>query len=101
MIRPLDETRRARYQAFLDESVPVSVILAEKKIPLSHLMNYSEGSVIVLDDSQPKQFEIRVGETRVGAGVAVTVGDRMALKITEVADRRALAALVVAAEAEE
>ncbi len=71
-------------QSLLRISVPVMVTLAEKRQPLSQVLELSPGAIIQFDKSCEEMLDLSVAGLKVAAGEAVKVGDKFGLKITSV-----------------
>lgn len=77
-----------RREERLERELSYSVILSQKAVPLEHLLQYSVGSVIVLDRAdRPVRLEVEGCE--VGAGTTVRQvgekrGPRLGLRIDDV-----------------
>ena len=96
MIQNLDDQRRSELSELLERNLSLSVVLAEKKIPLRSLLNYSEGSIIVLEDASADQLRLVVEGKEIGVGTAVRVGDKLAIKIDTILSPESFVAEVVA-----
>ncbi len=77
-----------RTHELLERELSYSVTLARKDVPLAHLLQYSVGSVIVLDPvnveaGDPPSLQLEVEGTVLGRGTAVRDGDRLGLRIDE------------------
>lgn len=64
-------------------SVPVSVNLAGKRVPLSEVVEIGPGSIITFDTSCDDPIEVAAGGRRIAKGEAVKVGERFGVKILE------------------
>ena len=64
--------------------VQVSVRLAEKRIPMSQLMNISPGMLIPFNKSCDDLLDLYVNNTRYCRGEAVKIGEKFGLKVNEV-----------------
>jgi flagellar motor switch protein FliN/FliY len=66
--------------------VPISVRLAEKKIPLSSLLSITPGMLITFNKSCEELLDLYVSNSRYGRGEAVKIGENFGLKINQVGD---------------
>ena len=64
--------------------VQVSVRLAEKRIPMSQLMNITPGMLIPFNKSCDDLLDLYVNNSRFCRGEAVKIGEKFGLKIDEV-----------------
>ena len=64
--------------------VPVVVTLAEKRQPISRIIELGPGSIIQFDKSCEEMLDLDVGDHRVAQGEAVKVGDKFGLRITSI-----------------
>ncbi|TWT99233.1 Flagellar motor switch protein FliN [Botrimarina colliarenosi] len=62
-------------------TVPVSVNLAGKKIPLSEVVELGPGSIITFDKACDAPLELTVGNRPVASGEAVKVGERFGIRV--------------------
>lgn len=63
-------------------SVPVSVVLAAKKQPVSKILELVPGAIIQFEKSCDEMLEMEVNEQRVAQGECVKVGDKFGLRVT-------------------
>ena len=70
--------------------VPVIVTLAERRLPVSELLRLAVGSVIEFDKPSDEPLALQVNNKTVAAGVAVKVGEKFGLRLTQVGDTRSL-----------
>ena len=68
-------------RSLLRIQLPVVVTLAEKRQPLSRIMELGPGAIIQFDKSCEEMLELDVGGQKVATGEAVKVGDKFGLRI--------------------
>jgi flagellar motor switch/type III secretory pathway protein FliN len=78
------ETLPSYSRSLLRIKVPVIVTLAQKRQPLSRVIELGPGSIIQFDKSCEEMLELDVGGRPVATGEAVKVGDKFGLRITSV-----------------
>jgi flagellar motor switch/type III secretory pathway protein FliN len=71
-------------RSLLKIMVPVIVTLAEKKQPLSQIVEMGPGMIIQFEKSCEEMLELEIGERKVAAGEAIKVGDKFGLRITSI-----------------
>ena len=69
-------------KSLLKIKVPVSVTLAEKRQPISQILELGPGSIIQFEKSCEETLDLDVGSRRVAKGEVVKVGDKFGLRIT-------------------
>ena len=69
-------------KSLLKIKVPVSVTLAEKRQPISQILELGPGSIIQFEKSCEETLDLDVGARRVAKGEVVKVGDKFGLRIT-------------------
>lgn len=69
-------------KSLLKIKVPVSVTLAEKRQPVSQILELGPGSIIQFEKSCEEALDLDVGVQRVAQGEVVKVGDKFGLRIT-------------------
>lgn len=66
--------------------VPVTVVLAERKMPFEEVLNLSPGSVIEFERHHQQFLDLRVNNKPVARGETVTVREKFGLRIREIGD---------------
>lgn len=82
-------------RALLKVAVPVSVTLAEKKMPLGQILDLGPGMIVQFEKSCDDLIDLNVNWHKIGRGEAMKVGEEFGLKITEIfspAERAAILA---------
>ncbi|MFH5806603.1 FliM/FliN family flagellar motor switch protein [Alienimonas sp. DA493] len=67
--------------------VPVTVRLAEKRVPLSTIRNLVPGALLSFDKDCSAPLDLYVANRKHAVGEAVKVGERFGLKVTAVRGR--------------
>lgn len=90
MSQPFPETQDSpRVPHVEDLALPVSVVLAERRMPLERLMGLRPGALLDLGARHDTPLELRVSGSRVGAGRAIDIGERLAFRVEVVAQQLA------------
>jgi flagellar motor switch protein FliN/FliY len=71
-------------RSLLRIKVPVVVTLAQKKQPLSRILELGPGSLIQFDKSCDAMLNLEVAARSVAVGEAVKVGDKFGLRISSI-----------------
>ena len=71
-------------RSLLRIQLPVVVTLAEKRQPLSRIMELGPGSIIQFDKPCEEMLDLNVGGQAVATGEAVKVGDKFGLRINSI-----------------
>lgn len=61
--------------------------MARLRVPIDTLLNYSEGTLIELNKLAGETFDVRVNKVPFGKGEAVTTGEQMGIRFTEIFGR--------------
>jgi flagellar motor switch protein FliN/FliY len=72
-----EKDRSTKPENLVDLDVPVAVIVAERSIPLSDILDFRPGVVIELERRCDQPLDLHVNGSRVGSGRAVDAGDRL------------------------
>ncbi len=64
--------------------IPVTVILAERRMPLEEVLNLSPGSVIEFDRHHQQLLDLCVNNKPIARGETVTVREKFGLRIREI-----------------
>ncbi len=72
-------------RSLLKIQVPVAVTLAEKRQPVSRILELGPGSIIQFNKSCEEMLELVVGNQTVAVGEAVKVGDKFGIRLTSMA----------------
>jgi len=68
-------------RSLLRISVPVVVVLAQKRQTLGRIVEFGPGSIIQFEKSCDGMLELRVGDHSIAVGEAVKVGDKFGLRV--------------------
>ena len=71
-------------QRILRLEVPLRVLIAERRMPLSEVTALTHGSIIELPKQIDEELEVHVNETPIGRGRAVKVGENFGVRLTSV-----------------
>lgn len=71
-------------RSLLRVKVPVVVTLAQKRQPISRIVELGPGSIIQFDKSCEEMLDLCLGGRKIANGEAVKVGDKFGLRITNV-----------------
>ncbi|MGW8257101.1 MAG: FliM/FliN family flagellar motor C-terminal domain-containing protein [Thermoguttaceae bacterium] len=71
-------------KSLLRVKLPLSVTLAEKKLPLSSVLELGPGQIIQFNKSCDEMLELEIGNSKIASGVAVKVGDKFGLRLTSI-----------------
>jgi len=80
--------------ALLKVPVPVSVTLAEKKMPVGQILALGPGMIVQFEKSCDELIDLKVNWHGVGKGEAMKVGEKFGIKITEINSPEQRAALL-------
>lgn len=67
-----------------DTMMDVSFEMARLRVPIETLLNYTEGTLIELDKLARDTFDVRVNNVPFGKGEAITTGEQMGIRFTEI-----------------
>ncbi|NJC34734.1 flagellar motor switch protein FliN/FliY [Sphingomonas jejuensis] len=90
---PVDAGLANNFRLLQDVDVRLSVEVGATRLKLRELLALGESSVVELDRQANELLDVLVNGTLIGRGEVVTVGDRFGIRITELADPKAGAAL--------
>ena len=65
-------------------SVSLDAFLGDARMTVAELTALKEGSVVALEASLAQEVELRLNGVPVGRGELVTVGDKFAVRLTEI-----------------
>ena len=71
-------------KSLLRIKVPVVVTLAEKKQPLSQIVEMGPGMIIQFEKSCEEALQLEVGKRKIAAGEAIKVGDKFGLRVASI-----------------
>lgn len=73
---------------FVEIPIPVNVIIGKKMVKLKDLLNFSPGSLLVLDRSARESMLIFLGDAFFARGEIMVIEDTFNVRITEINDPR-------------
>ncbi len=72
--------------SFLSETdLPVRVELGHSRMKIRDILNLGQGSIVQLDKLPEEPVKIFIGERLLGQGEIVTIGEKLGVRITEIA----------------
>ena len=81
---------RRNLEKLARDPITLSVVLGERTMSLESLLEYRPGSILVLGKPSSARVSVRAGETDLGEGTVVQVGDQLAVRMDEVRVTREL-----------
>lgn len=72
----------------LQISVPLMVVLAQRKMPVREILNICIGSIIEFDKPADEELELLVNNRSIAFGHAVKVGENFGLRVMRIHDVR-------------
>ena len=75
-------------QTILKLTVPVLVLVGERRIPLDDVLSLGPGAIVELSKSAEDDLTLRINNKSIGEGVAVKVGENFGIRITRIESRR-------------
>ncbi len=78
----------ADVRRILKLSVPVTVVVAVREMPIEALLELNVGTIIEFDVAFDSDLELHVADRQVGSGQAVKVGENFGLRITAIENVR-------------
>ena len=79
-----------KLQRILDLELEVSVVLAENRLTLGEVLQFSEGHVLSFKKHNTEPLDILVNHRTIGRGKAIKVGERFGLHVREVGPPKAI-----------
>lgn len=80
----LDPSKDRNLQLILDIPLRVSVELGRTKMPVSELLNLTQGSVIELSKLAGEPMEVHVNDKLIARGEAVVVNEKFGVRLTDI-----------------
>lgn len=77
---------KAELNRILAITVPLIVKLAERKIGVDELIRVAPGTIIEFSKGSDEQLELMVNNQTIALGVAVKVGEKFGIKISQIGD---------------
>lgn len=79
-----DKSKDRNLQLILDIPLRVSVELGRTKMPVSELLNLTQGSVIELSKLAGEPLEVLVNDKLIAKGEAVVVNEKFGVRLTDI-----------------
>ena len=79
-----EETKDRNLQLILDIPLRVTVELGRTKMPVSELLNLTQGSVIELNKLAGEPMEVLVNDKLIARGEAVVVNEKFGVRLTDI-----------------
>lgn len=79
-----DKSKDRNLQLILDIPLRVSVELGRTKMPVSELLNLTQGSVIELTKLAGEPLEVLVNDKLIAKGEAVVVNEKFGVRLTDI-----------------
>ena len=79
-----DKSKDRNLQLILDIPLRVSVELGRTKVPVSELLNLTQGSVIELSKLAGEPLEVLVNDKLIAKGEAVVVNEKFGVRLTDI-----------------
>ncbi len=76
--------REPELRRILDLSVPVTVILADRAMPVEDILKLTVGTIIEFEVPFDSELVLQAADRPIGRGQAVKVGENFGLRITHV-----------------
>ena len=70
--------------------VPLSIVIAEKGFPIERILELRPGVVLELPRRHDEALEVLVSGSRIGAGRAVDIGERLGFRFESIESSRGL-----------
>lgn len=80
----MSQAQNAYSKAVLSIETTVSVTLARKQIPISHVVNLVPGAMLTFDAHCDEPLRLEAGGKVVATGETVKIGDKFGLRIREI-----------------
>ena len=77
-------TEEQRLRNLLSLEVPVSVILAERDMPIESILETKTGTIIEFDVPFDSDLMLNVADEQVAKGLAVKIGENFGIRITSI-----------------
>ena len=75
-------------RSLLKIELPVSVTLAQKKMPLQNVLELVSGTIIQFDKQYDEPLTLEVAGHQIAEGEAVKVGDKFGIRLTAIVSKR-------------
>lgn len=82
--RNSSDARAADISRILGLLVPVSVMLADRPMPVEQILKLNVGTIVEFDVPFDSELILEVADRPVGRGLAVKVGENFGLRVTQI-----------------
>lgn len=82
--RASDDHKDKNLKLILDIPLKVSVELGRTKMPVSELLNLTQGSVIELNKLAGEPMEVYVNDKLIARGEAVVINEKFGIRLTDI-----------------
>lgn len=83
-LRPPESPPRADIRRILGLSVPLSVTLAERDMPIETVLQITVGTIIEFNVPFDAELTLSVANSEIGKGQAVKIGENFGLQVTRI-----------------
>lgn len=92
-VRRLTDSRRVPtdFKTILKLSVPMTVELGHRRLPLSEVLSLAPGALVELPQRADDPLVLHAANRPIGTGSAVKVGERFGLRVAKISPPRVLA----------
>ncbi|MGB2988310.1 MAG: FliM/FliN family flagellar motor switch protein [Phycisphaerae bacterium] len=81
---PIPQPREPDIKRILGLSVPVTVMLADRPLPIETILEVTVGTIIEFEVMFDSELLLQVADRTIGSGQAVKVGENFGLRITAI-----------------
>jgi flagellar motor switch protein FliN/FliY len=81
---PAASNRTADLSRILGLYVPVSVMLADREMPVEQILKMNVGTIIEFDVPFDSELVLEVADRPIGRGLAVKLGENFGLRVTQI-----------------
>ena len=71
-------------QRILRLKLPLSVVVAEKQMPVETVIKLGPGTIIEFNKSADEDLDLRVNDQKIGAGEVVIIGERFGIQLRSI-----------------
>jgi len=75
-------------QRILSLKIPIIVTLADRKMTMSEVLDFTPGQVIEFEKSAIEPVDLYVNDRKIGYGEVIVIGDKFGLKILKVGSQK-------------
>lgn len=81
---PADDKKQYELERILEIEIPLSVVMAKKKVNLKEVLDMSTGQIIEFEKTINEPLEIYANNRIIAKGVTVKSGEKYALQLKEI-----------------